>query len=179
MSQETAVAQRSGRILECPKCHHPLKVALQEDVEVDTCERCKGVWVDVFEEKAILQMRPEVFTVDELRRLRKSYKPLGRLEKPRYVPCPICKQLMNRRNWGSHSGVCVDKCGDHGSWFDAGELEKVREFIVLGGVEFEKLRVAEQGLSGLESKLTNELCRLDQRVDSAYRRARFWSMLGL
>ena len=34
----------------------------------------------------------KVFTVDELRNLRKVYKPLGRTEKVRYFKCPHCEK---------------------------------------------------------------------------------------
>ncbi len=46
----------------------------------------------------------------------------------RYVPCPVCKQLMVRRNFGGSSGVVVDVCGPHGVWFDHGELAQVLAF---------------------------------------------------
>ncbi len=172
------VAQRSGRVMMCPRCKKELKVVFQEDVEIDTCLECNGVWVDLIEEKKILNMKPEVFTVDELHRLRKYYQSLGRVEEIKYVPCPICNKLMQRKNWGAHSGVVVDKCYDHGTWYDVGEIEKIREFIKHGGVEYEKLRKTEFGLSDLERKLEDEALRLDMRIDKAYRRARLFNMLG-
>jgi Zn-finger nucleic acid-binding protein len=173
------IARRSNRDLTCPKCRGPLAVALDEDIEVDVCKTCKGVWVDIVEEKVLLKVKPDVFSIDELRRLRKLYQPLGRLDSSGYVPCPICQQLMHRRNWGSHSGVVVDKCADHGTWYDVNELEKIREFISLGGIEFEKYKLTDQGLTELDSKLTKEIDRIDRKIDSAYRKARLYSLLGL
>lgn len=171
-------AERQGRFLSCPKCSKNLRVVIKEMVEVDTCSDCNGVWIDLIEEKTVLQMKPEVFTVDELRRIYKVYEPLGRIEKTRYVPCPVCKELMQRKIWGSHSGIVVDKCRDHGTWYDNGELEKIQEYIAAGGIEFEKLKIAETGVRDLEHKMNQEVNRLDKKIDSAYRRARFWSMLG-
>lgn len=171
--------ERKEQVRKCPKCRKPMKAVLKEDIEVDVCESCKGVWVDFFEEKTLLNMKPEVFTVDELRRLRKLYQPLGRIEKTRYVPCPICKELMRRKNWGAHSGIVVDRCEKHGTWYDEGELEKIQEFVKLGGVEFEKLRLTEKGLTRLESKLDQEITRLHLKTNSVYRRARLYSMVGL
>ena len=52
-------------------------------------------------------MKPEVFSVDELHKLRKYYQSYGKFETVKYVPCPICDKLMQRKNWGSHSGVVV------------------------------------------------------------------------
>jgi Zn-finger nucleic acid-binding protein len=172
-------AQREGHTLFCPKCKAPLYIAYAHDIEVDYCAQCKGVWVDPVHEKDLLNMQPEVFTLDELKRLRKLYQPLLKVDKSGYVPCPICKELMTRRNWGSYSGVIVDRCEEHGTWYDAGELEKIREFIKLGGVEYEKYKVTNQALDELDQKLVREVHRLDQQTSSSYRRARFYSILGL
>jgi hypothetical protein len=41
---------------------------------------------------------------------------------------------MNRVNFGPRSGVIVDVCGQHGSWFDAGELALALSFVAEGGL---------------------------------------------
>ena len=163
---------------DCPKCKATLKVVFHEEIAVDACPSCWGVWVVHADEKTVLKVRPEVFSVAELRRLRKLYKPYAREDSVRYVPCPACRNLMHRVNWASQSGVVVDRCEDHGTWYDEGELEKLKEFVTLGGIEYEKLRMTERGLSDLTSRLGREISRLDRRVDSAYLRARLFSMLG-
>jgi Zn-finger nucleic acid-binding protein len=87
------------------------------------------VWVKLVDEKALMRMTPQVFTIDELRRLRKLYTPLGHDDPVHLRACPVCKALMYRRTWGGHSGVIVDRCEQHGTWYDTGEVEKVREYI--------------------------------------------------
>jgi len=52
-----------------------------------------------------------------------------------YVPCPHCGQLMNRINFAHCSGVIVDVCRGHGTWFDRDELREIVEFIRVGGLE--------------------------------------------
>ena len=52
----------------------------------------------------------------------------------RYVACPVCRALMNRRNFGGVSGVIVDVCAKHGTWFDRGELPRVLAFVESGGL---------------------------------------------
>lgn len=177
MTSET-VAVRNGKTLQCPKCKVQLRVALKDGIEIDTCEKCQGVWADFADEKTLLEIKTEVFTIDELRRLRRQYAPSFTRQEIQYFPCPVCQKLMHRRNWGSHSGVVVDRCEDHGTWHDAGEIEKIRDFIRIGGIEYEKLKLTENGLTGLEGKMEQEILRLDKRVDSAYRRARFFSLIG-
>ena len=134
--------------------------------------------MNFIDEKTLMQMKPEVFTIDELKRLRKFYQPLGKDDPVRLRTCPVCNELMYRRNWGEHSGVIVDRCEQHGTWYDEGEVEKIREYIQLGGVEFEKLRLAEKGLSDLETKMDQRTAELDLRTIQAYRRARLWSLFG-
>lgn len=163
----------------CPICNKPLKPADESGANVLDCPICKGIWVPYEDEKKVLQMVPEVFTVDELHRLRRFYEPLQKTEKVRYRPCPVCQELMRRKTWGSHSGVVVDKCEIHGTWYEDGELDKIREYIKTGGVEYEKLRLTEHGLSYLDSRLTQEVTRLHKKIDSAYMRARLYSMMGL
>jgi Zn-finger nucleic acid-binding protein len=41
---------------------------------------------------------------------------------------------MARVNFGKHSGIVVDVCRWHGTWFDAGELDAAMEFVHAGGV---------------------------------------------
>ena len=52
----------------------------------------------------------------------------------RYIHCPVCDVLMNRRVFARMSGVVVDVCRQHGVWFDAGELAAVVQFITRGGL---------------------------------------------
>ncbi|HNX69161.1 MAG TPA: zf-TFIIB domain-containing protein [Candidatus Omnitrophota bacterium] len=178
MSGELKIATRNGRAMDCPKCRKKLMTAVNDGNEVDFCPGCKGVWIDHFEEKRVLEIKPDVFSMDELRRLRKYYVLLGKVEPVRYVPCPVCQNLMNRKIWGSYSGVVVDTCSDHGVWYDEGELQKVKEYIQLGGIEYEKMVKMDQGFNDVHSKLVNEVTRLDTKISNHYMKARLFSMIG-
>jgi Zn-finger nucleic acid-binding protein len=175
--EETRPASARGP-LECPCCQISMQCKTQEGADVHECGKCGGLWVDFIEEKTLLKIKPETFTVDELRRLRKLYEPLGQTEPVRYLKCPVCGELMYRKNWGARSGVIVDKCGEHGTWYDRGEVDKIREYVELGGIEYEKLKLTEDGLNRADRKLAQQALRLDRKIDSAYMRARWWSMLG-
>ena len=47
---------------------------------------------------------------------------------------------MNRVNFGKVSGVIVDVCKAHGTWFDPGELTRVVAFAAAGGLERTRAR---------------------------------------
>ncbi|MFY0540274.1 zf-TFIIB domain-containing protein [Nannocystis pusilla] len=59
--------------------------------------------------------------------------PASRESDVRYRECPRCREVMNRRNFGTISGVIVDECRHHGLFLDAGELEEVEAFLRAGG----------------------------------------------
>jgi Zn-finger nucleic acid-binding protein len=86
----------------------------------------------------------------------------------RYVPCPQCGQLMNRTNFARCSGVIIDVCKGHGTWFDRDELQRLVEFIRAGGMSTSRAREIEQ--------LTEERRRLRQEQMAAATRAD--SLLG-
>lgn len=161
----------------CPKCNAEMKILEEAGVETDECLQCGGIWVDYFEQKQVLQMEPSVFTVEDLHNLRKIYQPLGRVEEVKYFKCPRCAKFMWRKNYMHHSGIIVDKCKDHGTFFDKRELEKAIEFIKKGGIEYEKLRIAEVGITQTRSKLVREISRVE-RTALLPRGARFLMMLG-
>jgi Zn-finger nucleic acid-binding protein len=50
---------------------------------------------------------------------------------------------MNRMNFARCSGVIVDICKQHGTWFDRDELSRIVEFISGGGLEAARVREKE------------------------------------
>ncbi len=114
------------------------------------CDRCAGLWVEVSAFEKICADREQQSAVLGLA----SPAPGGQVDianaanKISYAPCPQCGQLMNRINFAHCSGVIVDVCKGHGTWFDAQELSKIVEFIRGGGLEMarqkEKLEIEYQ-----------------------------------
>ena len=164
--------------IDCPKCNVKMMLVKAGDIELDQCPQCEGIWVDTFEEKKALQMKPEIFTIDELRNLRKVYQPLGKLEKVRYFKCPHCGGLMWRKNYMSFSGIVVDKCDDHGTFFDKGELEKAIEFVKKGGAEFEKFKRDDMAIRATNDKLRREVDRVETTMYRLHWIGRFLSTMG-
>ena len=62
----------------------------------------------------------------------------------RYIPCPRCQRLMNRKNFAQSSGVVLDVCSKHGIWLDRGELVRLLGFVEKGGLTHARAREMER-----------------------------------
>jgi Zn-finger nucleic acid-binding protein len=60
--------------------------------------------------------------------------------KVQYVRCPVCRDLMQRVNFAKCSGIILDVCKGHGSWFDRDELQHIVEFIRTGGLDLARAK---------------------------------------
>lgn len=131
-----AAARESGSLpaLSCPRCRSEMQAVAIGSTTVRECERCLGLWVDVPSFEKICADREQQGAVLGAA----SPAPRGEVNesgKVRYAPCPECTQLMNRINFARCSGVIVDICKGHGSWFDRDELTRIVEFIRAGGLD--------------------------------------------
>jgi Zn-finger nucleic acid-binding protein len=133
--------------LKCPRCQVPLHATLIGDIELLECPKCEGLWADSAalgriqndreRQAAVLGSAgplPEAAGVTDLN--------------VRYIPCPVCNQLMNRINFARCSNVIVDVCRPHGTWLDKDELRRIVEFIRAGGLE----RSRQKELADLEQQ---------------------------
>ena len=108
--------------MNCPVCKEPLVVLELEQVEVDYCTSCDGVWLDAGELELLLD------TDEERTRLISLFKEAETVKEKSY-DCPVCGKQMKKFEIGERGRVIVDKCKkNHGIWFDKGELKKVVEF---------------------------------------------------
>jgi len=102
---------------------------------IERCNRCLGIFFDPGELEHVLEISTK--PVEEVDRERldtmiaEEYREIP--EEVRYVKCPVCGELMNRRIYGAKSGVIVDTCRHHGIWLDGGELAQLVKWINAGG----------------------------------------------
>jgi len=93
-----------------------------EDVEIDYCTACGGIWLDAGELELLLD------EPDKTKKLLESFK-VDSSSTERIRKCPICDKKMQKIVVGSSKPVLlIDKCrkGD-GLWFDKGELQDIFE----------------------------------------------------
>jgi Zn-finger nucleic acid-binding protein len=125
----------------CPRCRVEMSSAtLGATTQLSECAQCGGLWVDVESFERICADREQQSAVLGAASPAPSRAVNGRGGRVRYVPCPECGQLMNRVNFAHCSGVVVDVCKGHGTWFDRDELAEIVEFIRAGGLEASRAR---------------------------------------
>lgn len=105
--------------MNCPIDSQPMIVLELEQIEIDYCSHCGGIWLDSGELELMMETKKEVEYLDSL--FRQNLK-----SKEKSIGCPICSKKMNKVSVGKNGEVLIDKCPrNHGLWFDKGELEKV------------------------------------------------------
>jgi len=135
------------QVLECPRCAVGLVLVELSGRALRECEQCGGLWVERDTLQAICtdqENQEAVISFDFVPRAVDKIRKGTRV----YVPCPECGKLMNRNNFAGCSGVVVDWCKAHGTWFDQNELRRIVLFIRDGGLkkarERERARLAEE-----------------------------------
>ncbi len=128
-AQKAGDAQDGNR--NCPCCARNLRDVLIRREQVFMCEQCEGLWLPTPAFEKLTSLR-DVLSDPSVpdRYTRPALENRGH-----YIPCPCCGEPMVRRNFRKMSGVIIDICGEHGVWFDKGELELLRAFIAAGGVD--------------------------------------------
>lgn len=108
--------------MNCPTCKQAMIVLELEQVEVDHCAGCGGIWLDGGELELLLENAVEAHL------LLQSFTSARTPEKKR--KCPICHRKMDKINAGhaAKDAVLLDRCPhNHGLWLDRGELQRVLE----------------------------------------------------
>jgi len=121
----------------CPRCVCALQGRFVAQIEVYECVACAGLWVPAGTFESICQnaeARSQALSLAGMGGKRRRFE-LTDEEQVKYVPCPACRNLMNRYNFASISGVIIDVCRNHGVWLDNQELNRIVRFIESGGLE--------------------------------------------
>jgi Zn-finger nucleic acid-binding protein len=108
--------------MDCPVCKNAMITLELQEVEIDFCTDCGGIWLDAGELELLLG-EPE-----KAKNLLDSFKiDYSSTEKVR--KCPICRKKMQKVIVGSSKPtLLIDKCRKaDGLWFDKGELNDIFE----------------------------------------------------
>lgn len=103
--------------MNCPACKNPMVILELNQVEIDYCSECKGIWLDNGELDLI-------FSTSDRKEISKSFSIKNDFDEIKRR-CPNCKKKMDKVEFES-TGIIIDKCIDeHGVWFDSGELKSI------------------------------------------------------
>ncbi len=112
--------------MNCPYCSYPMVILELNQVEVDYCTNCYGIWLDDGELELLMA------DSEEKMKLLGSFV-VDKKNKEKKIKCPICLKKMDKVLCGTENKVTLDKCKrHHGIWFNKGELESVVE---MGGLD--------------------------------------------
>ncbi|MCI0450916.1 MAG: zf-TFIIB domain-containing protein [Candidatus Latescibacteria bacterium] len=108
--------------MNCPICEVPMIVLELDQVEVDHCRTCGGVWLDPDEMDLLLEGSAGR---DEIR----AHLKWGEPSEEKAHKCPLCRHKMEKarvRRSAAGEGIQIDRCErGHGTWLDGGELHAI------------------------------------------------------
>lgn len=107
----------------CPACKGDMIVVEYHNIELDYCTGCKGVWFDAGELELLLDspgLEEAKLFLDNI------LNSPGAIASEKKRRCPICGNKMNKTTIAQQPKILIDMCrGEHGLWFDGGELTQV------------------------------------------------------
>lgn len=145
----------------CPRCAIQLKtIDLQLKSGrflIERCDECLGLFFDPGELEVLLEATvANVFEIN-----RRQLSSIGALRKQEYgvgyIRCPVCAGVMNRVNFGTRSGVIIDRCKEHGVWLDGGELRHLFEWMKAGGKLLDQERQEERRKAAAEQEMKQRM----------------------
>jgi Zn-finger nucleic acid-binding protein len=113
--------------MRCPICKSHMIVVEYNNIELDHCNDCHGVWFDSTELELLLKL----LNLDSqnllLEDILKSPETESSEKKRR---CPICRSKLKKTTIGEHHRVLIDACPQkHGLLFDGGEVAQLLKHL--------------------------------------------------
>lgn len=108
--------------MNCPKCSATeMMQETVEDVTIDRCPSCHGIWLDMLELEKLLATDPRPLLEED-----RVFEAAPNVAGPR-INCPRCQgTYLLKLNSREHPGTIVDSCTVcYGTWLDAGELARL------------------------------------------------------
>lgn len=112
--------------MRCPKCDSEMERVVHEEIEVDRCTLCFGLWFDALEKDDLVRLKgAKAIDIGSAAR-GKRYSDL------RKVDCPNCHVPMLEMVDMQQDRIEYESCPTcFGTFFDAGEFRDLQEFTVL------------------------------------------------
>jgi Zn-finger nucleic acid-binding protein len=120
----------------CPRCNIALQtidLKIEVHLHIERCSECFGLFFDPGELEVLLDNAVSGEEAINLKHIQNINNDRYQSAKVTYIKCPVCRILMNRVNYGYHSGVVTNQCRKHGIWLDNGEITHLMEWKKAGG----------------------------------------------
>jgi len=104
----------------CPACGKDALIVEYENIELDYCPACGGVWFDAGELELLLEAADLGSSRSYLEDIAKY--PEAQINENK-LRCPVCRRKMKKITMLEDKKLVTDLCmGGHGIWFDGGEV---------------------------------------------------------
>jgi len=168
--RDYSVVREQSELL-CPHCRKPLQtidINLNGTFLIERCENCFGLFFDPGQVETLLDSAvANVFQIN-LQHIDTINQDRFQSEAAKYIKCPVCQVLMNRKAYGYRSGVVIDYCKNHGVWLDNGEITHLLEWKKAGGQLLQEQRVSntKARIPGLAQSANNTDSLLDYTFEN-------------
>lgn len=125
-----ARAEGATNALTCPKCRSAMAPVTFEEITVDRCTACGGLWFDVMEQRQ-LRERPgsQVIDTGPAQLASVPHPPAGTMI------CPRCSAAMTRLKDVDNRSIEYEYCAVcNGAFFDGGEFRQYKDNSFLGSL---------------------------------------------
>ena len=108
--------------MNCPKCDAEMEKVSFNEIEVDRCVGCRGIWFDMLE-KEKLKTLPHSEMIDS------GDPKIGKIfNETQRIDCPRCQTRMIAMVDPEHPQVHFESCTIcYGAFFDAGEFKHYKK----------------------------------------------------
>ncbi|MBK8258079.1 MAG: zf-TFIIB domain-containing protein [Polyangiaceae bacterium] len=113
-----ATEQLQSKNTYCPRCGLPMYEGRANDIAMLGCGRCGGIWLTNDSAQRVVQTFDQaVVALADQAAQRAAFN----VDPGPPVACPVCQKILVRTK-SRESGIWIDVCGEHGTWFDRYEL---------------------------------------------------------
>jgi len=142
--------------MDCPKCVGKLEKKKVENVEIDACPICEGIWFDAGELEAVIKA-DSTDRFDYIDVGREEFDGAEIAEKginldAKKGKCPRCEDntMLVQSQYEKDEKLKVDICPKgHGMWLDGGEVQRLRKASFSYWMKLIKYSFSKEGLKEL------------------------------
>ena len=152
--QARTVSDDAETLAVCPRCDAVMHKRLHGTFATTDCPGSGGVYLNAEAIHAIVGGTAQAAAATLLTAYPLVDAPPVNADRM-YVRCPVCPKLMNRTQFALGAKTVVDVCKGHGTFFDAGELPRVIDFVMNGGLQLAAKKELERTRERRQSELAN------------------------